>query len=393
MRLLCFFGSGISFKSNMPCVRQITHAILTEYWNRGSNILYHRQSNETKLRRGDLQTRAFLHLLADSATEYLVKRGAGELDYEILFDLAMRVEGESMRDSHDPAMDAYLRELVQGAQGRGLFSAVEVGPNYDANIMLRVGHWASESQILIQSAVKELLGLPVQPKGFDALVALCNSSRFSGTDIVTLNHDLLLECLFKQNNIKFEDGFCDVDGDVIYFDPRKIKAAVCVRILKPHGSINWYRVARNVPHGWLPAYGIPLEGADPNRLQSGNGTLLPPSGPDPVFITGVRKARMYLSEIYGAQVNLMREMLSDTSCVLCCGYGWRDEGMNRILYEWMCDSINNRVVLLHPNPEDELFSKQGSFWNAISERMIKTHLRIHREYLCDTTVESLFSTF
>lgn len=389
MRLLCFFGSGISRESGLPMVAALTSAILDGYWRKESDGLYRSRENEFLLEPRDVMVRAFIRLLAEKASTYLQRRNTSVLDYERLFDLAKRIESECMRLGHDPAIGPFVRELVAAATGNGLFAGCEAGPLYDRNVELKMGAMASESQTLIQSAVKILLGAPATPRGFDALVGLCRKSRFQGIDMVTLNHDLLLERLFAAEGIAFEDGFSDVDGRVRYFDQKKLRSASTVRLLKPHGSINWFRVPRRVSHGWVQSYGAPVDPAEQDHLRTADGTLLQLAPPDPEFITGVQKTRLYLSGLYGIQVTVMRELLLATRRVMCCGYGWRDEGMNRILFEWLNESVQNRMVILHPNADEELFRSENSFWHHAYERLSRVQLHVHPDWLCNSTSEQL----
>jgi hypothetical protein len=79
-----------------------------------------------------------------------------------------------------------------------------------------------------------------------------------------------------------------------------------------------------------------------------------------------------------------------TQHVVCCGYGWRDAGMNQLLLEWLHSSLNNRLYLLHKNAVSELFHRPYSFWMHRYEKLQKFgRLRIVDKWLCDLTSEDL----
>lgn len=80
-------------------------------------------------------------------------------------------------------------------------------------------------------------------KGLDLLVDLARSPDIDRLDIITLNHDTLVEQLLGEHDIPFVDGFGTADGDIRFFDEQLFDNPTSkVRILKPHGSVNWYRV-------------------------------------------------------------------------------------------------------------------------------------------------------
>src|SRR5690606_4979016 len=61
--------------------------------------------------------------------------------------------------------------------------------------------------------------------------------------IFTLNHDLVLETFFNENEIPFCDGFSDPINNVRYWSPKIYNEYMDkIRFLKIHGSIDWYRL-------------------------------------------------------------------------------------------------------------------------------------------------------
>ena len=66
---------------------------------------------------------------------------------------------------------------------------------------------------LIQGVVHHQLHLGSKPKGFQALHSIiADPAAFERSDLVTLNHDLLLESVLEQED--YCDGFSCSEGDV-----------------------------------------------------------------------------------------------------------------------------------------------------------------------------------
>lgn len=101
-------------------------------------------------------------------------------------------------------------------------------------------HLSHRASALIEQEVAERLQAD-HVLGLDLILELAQSDQIERLDIITLNHDTLVEQLLTENKIPFVDGFGEQDGSVRWFDDALFDAADArVRIVKPHGSVNWY---------------------------------------------------------------------------------------------------------------------------------------------------------
>jgi hypothetical protein len=106
--------------------------------------------------------------------------------------------------------------------------------------------------------------------GFDLILELVNSPQIEQLNIVTPNHDTLVERFLAENGIDFVDGFGKPDGDVRWYDDYTYDIDQArIRLVKLHGSINWYSFVvdgRQRPVVFL--------GDNVEQIRNGNGTEL-----------------------------------------------------------------------------------------------------------------------
>lgn len=288
---------------------------------------------------------AFLDTLSKSASGYLFSRQAGAANYEHLFSLAKIVEDELSRESLNPAFGDFVARTTRETETlwKGLAS-----PSWSGTTNDQLASLAREAQVLIESAVRSQIGPEMKPRGYQALLALLNDTdNFDHIDLVTLNHDLLLDRLMERENIVFYDGFSIHDGEVRLFDKAAPGVGGRIHLIKPHGAINWHQF-RLRPNDFSSDYhGIPDPGVSAWFAKRADGNRFDNLSGNPVFLTGVDKTVSYSTGIFGRQVAWFRRSLEQTNRVLCSGYGWRDAGMNDLLFEWLYSDRQHRLVLLH----------------------------------------------
>jgi hypothetical protein len=119
--------------------------------------------------------------------------------------------------------------------------------------------------------------------GLDLIRELAQSTDIEQLNIVTLNHDTLVEQFLLTNGIEFADGFGERDGDVrwsddkVYADPDRH-----VRLFKLHGSIEWYLFQHE---GRFRA--AIFQGPDIAKATNGAGKPLLSQTATPSFLSGI----------------------------------------------------------------------------------------------------------
>jgi hypothetical protein len=165
---------------------------------------------------------------------------------------------------------------------------------------------------------------------------------------VTLNHDTLLEQYLSANNIPYIDGFGEPDGDVRWAEDSVYDALMPrVRLLKLHGSINWYSFSR----AGRAHTAIPLN-ADPSHRKDANGEALTALTRRPSFLSGTNKTVHYQNGIFGDMHFRFAEVLRKCERMIISGFGWSDSAITFQLDTWLDRRQTNRIILLHEDPQE-----------------------------------------
>ncbi len=329
--MMLFLGSGVSTASGLPRVLDLTDYVISEA--------------------KPLEVQRLLRLLRRMDTEYLQKSApfkiggkvgyTGQLfraatTYEDLFYLARQIEinGEGLRA--DVTVGAFASLVTTRAREflRGRTKA-------EREIDLHRLAVAAANQI--ETIVAEHL-VPNQIVGLDLIESLATNEHTGGLDIVTLNHDTLVEQLLQRSGVDYSDGFGAPDGDVRWFEGDSPTRSV--RLFKPHGSVSWWRTQR----------GPVAQPADVLRTDTGNwrdasGSSVLGPGRRPFFLTGLNKIYSYNQNIFADQMYSWLTLLQTERLIVMSGYGWADLPINFQLLNWFEKHPDNRLILLHREPE------------------------------------------
>jgi hypothetical protein len=199
-------------------------------------------------------------------------------------------------------------------------------------------------------------------------------------DVLTLNHDLLLENALDREGMQWTDGFDKAspgDENAFQFDRGAFRASGRVRILKIHGGCDW-----------CPGS---VEGDEWQPLKLRRGAKRELYCPDyelSLTLTGsTTKGDAYTRGVFGDLNWEARRLLREHNRIVCSGYGWKDEAFNAMLKDWSDSHEDARMLLLHDEGRIEEFEvlhkpwlwpdgwKTGSGW-----------LKWHPKWLSDPTL-------
>jgi hypothetical protein len=165
-------------------------------------------------------------------------------------------------------------------------------------------------------------------------------------DLATLNHDRLLESALNAEEVPFADGFEPSGRELrVWADDW---SSASVRLLKLHGSIDWYDV-RDATSASMAWRSVNYTGNDVEHLPRG----LDVRSPLPTFLTGtLTKILAYQTGIFPDVHTRFLEGLREAHRVIAIGYGFRDKAINSQLIAWMARRSTNRLIVCHPRPTD-----------------------------------------
>ena len=367
-------GSGTSVAAGMPTVSEITTRVLS-----GENVLRQGSDygvvndlgpNHEVFTAGVAEVVRFVGDLKELCDDYFASQEKNRTtNYEDIAYVARQIEEGLLSEYENPAL-LPLNDRFGDAAGRTRDELARL---------------AGTTVDYIEDIVRALLGGPPGP--VDHLAAVVDAFADDTVDdltVATLNHDLVLEHSFRDAKTAYSDGFEDFFGTLSVwndtFSPPNRK------LLKLHGSINWWRynLARD---GWTGQFtGRPIDG-DPFHARGPNGELLEfPAGGRPQILTGTfNKILSYPSGIYGDQHFRFHQALGSADALVVIGYGFRDKAINARLVAWAERPGQRRMIVVHPDSARLGAGARGAIRNKWKRWQQTGLLAFIPEYLNSTT--------
>ncbi len=339
MKLLIFLGAGVSVPSQLPTAMELTEKLFQP-----SPV----DNDET------VRVRGLLRLLreydtADIRQVGLYPAGKGFLasgaiyrgdasTYEDLFFLCQQIYLWCIGLSDNSQTTAFMENIERKA-GELLNGGTFEGRMNDLS---KLGRPACT---YIESVAAETLRRNYVA-GLDLLLELAADPSIEELNIVTLNHDTLVEQFLSANGVEYTDGFGERDGDVRWSDEQLYDdTGARIRILKLHGSVDWYSFKYR--GRWKTAA---LVGNDPSSARDGVGKELSAERLSPSFLSGLNKSVSYHRGIYANVHFRFLELLRRCDRMIMSGYGWGDTAINFQVETWLDSFRGNKLILLHKEP-------------------------------------------
>lgn len=332
-RAAFLFGSGISLASGAPRVDTITNLVLG-------------QSDDPAV----ACAQAFLKLVKAEIDTHLLEQENREANYEDLYAASYQIFQDQKEDITSPLIWRSMEALQNASVEIQRAVPTRGQPTQFLDLLLTANEW-------IQGAVWQSLRPVTEPKGLSVVAEVAASTETM--DVFTLNHDLLLENLFAQSSIPFSDGFAQEDNDFTRFN-WSWKSSDKVRLLKLHGSINWFRFDFTNEGKTTRQYARVVGDHRDARPAAGRAMEV---DDQPAVLTGTTvKEQTYGLYLFGEIFSKFRRYLSKHDTIIVSGYGWGDKGINHRLNQWLGDGDDHRIVILHNNPDEVLAEKR--FWSG-----------------------------
>jgi hypothetical protein len=229
----------------------------------------------------------------------------------------------------------------------------------------------AEAADLVEWVVYYALVDVTTPVGLDVIA---QTARAIGhVDVFTLNHDLLVERLLAETGIPYSEGFGVGESGVSPFSGDwSIGTAPACRIFKLHGSIDWWLEYANDTWRCVKVLGDPH---DVGYLREGTDV-----SPHPALLIGTAEKELrYGTDAHGHVFRAAHDALQEHHLLICSGYGWRDNGINKRILEWLRVREENRIVLLHNDSMSAGLSRTYFWW--CHEEFLRTRVHHIRRWL------------
>ena len=350
-RIAFLLGAGTSIPAGLPTTSQMTSRVLS-----GQDIIHHTDGTYY-LEEPDADGMTILDAHVQRVT-LLLRRLQLEIERYYLYDFGVLTNYEDLYYLCSQIYDSEVREYENPLVGAFVDRvAVDLHRICNWDVGSRIEPW--DTQTLFREACnytrdvvwRMLLAKYARFDHLSCLVDACQDPDLTRVDVFTLNHDTLLERCFTDAGIGFDDGFGQPVNDVRYWNPSIMHSVdSSIRLLKLHGSIHWFRFPPNLLSVGPEAIGIPLTD-DIWHTISPAGQMQAPAGGRPVLLAGTfNKMLDYTTSIFADLHCLFREALRSTSRLIISGYGFGDKGINSQIVEWMYESTERGISLIHPTP-------------------------------------------
>ena len=385
-------GAGISIPAGFSTTNEITSRILS-----GEGIIHHDDSTyyfDNSLPIGmhnfDVYVNRVILLLKKLLLEinnyYLYDFNAHCPNYEDLYYVVNQLHDSELREYENPVVGAFLEKIIldiwrinsQNYPG-------DASGSWDLNKLL------GEAQNYIRDVVWRMLQKEITKT--DHLKSICDAcldQDIEKVDIFTLNHDLLLETALNTSSIPYNIGFSKQINHVRYWHPKWFeKNNTKVRLLKLHGSIDWFIFPSNEYSYGPEATGISDSG-DIWHTVDPNGNSQTPAGGRPIFLAGTfNKMLHYTSAIFADLHYLFRQSIRSVEDLIVCGYGFGDKGINSQIIEWMSQSSNKHLTLIHKDPRELRQKSRGAIMNNWNDWERQGRLSIIEAFIEDVSWQDI----
>lgn len=356
MKVQLLLGSGVSIPSGVPSVDDITKSLLNSTWSRDPFIRYQQGecSWSTNTSRFSASPEQYLLSKVRDINDSIHKQShfGRSTTYEDVMFLILLMRSRILGREIPLRVQRLLGEKEFIELKKQLAKAIA---NYEA---CSLGKTVREVEFLdlcerfIHEAVRNLLSKEVKPIGLEFVEQIVMDKELHSLTIATLNHDTLMEDFLSSRSIAYDDGFETTDSHN-HFAPRHLLTGK-VRLLKLHGSIDWFEDDEgNV---------VRCDEGNELQLRDKNDPFRLPFR----FLCGSEnKTDLYEDEPFITIHSQWSRLLEEAELMVISGYGGCDAKINDAIRNFVQVYVG-KVVILHQ--EAELIEER--IFNSSADRAI-----------------------
>ena len=372
LKIAFLFGSGISISAGMPSTQDITERVLS-----GENVMRDTDGNfysgPPKFAHAGFpdeyvpRVLKFLDRLKLEIDKYYQYKPEPRTNYEDLYYVVSQIYDSELREIPNPVVQSLIDKILPDIESLLISKQNEIKKGWELHEL------SGEVTYYINDIV--WIMLMQELRCLDYLNFIKNAyqdKRYSNITIFTLNQDLVLEQFLTQNGIQFTHGFSEPYDNVRRWNPNLFESELYkIKLLKLHGSIDWFRLRPSKGGSWGNEFiGIPMKWKlFPAFTEDSQGNIsLDAVDHRPKILVGTfNKMLDYLSDIYTDLFYLFYRHLSNTQRLIISGYGFGDQGINTRIIQWFYSASDNKIIIIHPEPEKLKRAARGAIsnkWNS-----------------------------
>jgi hypothetical protein len=336
LKYTLLFGSGVSVPAEAPSMDKITERVLS------GEAVAQRYVASAREAVADGPQRLLSWLEGQVRSRY-ADEPERPVNYEDLYFLTTQMQDDLTGDYDNPAIRPFLEAAVVNVLPDGR----QAGQAKLDNLQ----RFARNAADRIRDCVRTSLSRRFGESGYlDFIAEAAAAAGAGGIDILTLNHDTLVEQYLRSQGIPFADGFTsepDALG-VRRWHPRVFEDGTrVIRLLKLHGGVDWYRFGPCGAKPWVEEYlGIRTEAWN-SRNQDKLGRCHEMLSEAPVFLIGTfNKLWRYTDTVYLELYWRAYRILEETDVLVVIGYGFGDKGINTRITDWLMSGASCRMVVV-----------------------------------------------
>jgi hypothetical protein len=289
-------------------------------------------------------------------------------NYEDIYYLVDQLCAHLESNYDNPALEALVR-YVEHDKGVAPFLIRVASEGDPLNALLAM---CSETRKYIRDVVCGMLWRePYQIAKLSLFLQAWEDRTQSILDFYSLNHDTVLDQFFRSVDIPFVDGFGEPEHEIRYWSASRFEEPTeRLRLLKLHGSVDWRAFPPDGYHWPSECVGIHTGVLDPLNLVNRSGKRYPShcySRPR-VLIGTFNKLMDYSQGIFGDVHCIFQRNLHYTDCLVVCGYGFGDKGINAQFLQWIGSSPHRKAAVIDPNLECVKKTARGALrreWDSL----------------------------
>jgi len=347
MNLSFLFGSGISKNAGLKDVSEITKIVLSgEGISRHTDSEYYFMPPLYGLKEDENVKRIinFLGILKKENDDYFkIIDYEYDTNYEDLYFIVSQLDDEIFGDQKNIFVRNYLKD-IKAHEELILESSNTMYPDFEFRELV------SETKTYIENVVSKILYSPSEDISYLSILReIYNDKGLDEINYFTLNHDILLEKYFKENDLDFYDGFSKKDGDFEIYDSNLLENQKRINLIKLHGSIDWKRYrekGKDWSGDYIAKYDIKV-GYDP---KDNKGTIQHPIDNRSRIVIGTEnKLAAYNYGITSDMMCFFKQKQNENNFIIISGYGFKDKGINLRILDWYYECDYNKIILIHHN--------------------------------------------